>query len=605
MASTSLDLNDDAAFHALILGDGNFSFSLALARMIWPPLDGPFRNGARPALSSSPSPSTVSETSTTTTTTTATTAATHESRQRASAIARAYLGVPDHIPSESITLVTTSFDTREQLLQKYPESKDILQHLEEDSRLARHVKVLHGINAWELASHFKPAAAEAEEPSTSGPQEPFWVKGRRADGTVGFDAIAWNHPHLGTEDFRLHRFLMAHFFRSVADVLRQPRFATTDTDASDAARVPLHPGGCVVVSLVRGQETRWNLVHEAIRSDLGLTRDSPFLFEESNWDGYVVKRNKHGRSFKNEQTRKHVGTDMRSHGFRFVFGRLGGNAAAVEAAEVPAVDESRGVILKPDVAQELIAEKLAATLKLSSKKAIETPLESVPAPASEKSIPADQPSKEQPSQSGPTAESLSKPAPLKNPNISRKELRKSAVPADLKCPHCSKQLTSARAYQQHVHQVHVLKLFGDSWVPDREATIPCGAEGCTKMFTSENARWQHHVNKHSVVAAGELPPAIGGEEAGTGADLAPDEDDDGEGYGYVPCHVCGQAVARRPWGMRLHLETLKPALGLDMGCPLCPSTFIERRALFQHFKFCRLKRGHAAVAAAFGTGASN
>ena len=25
-------------------------------------------------------------------------------------------------------------------------------------------------------------------------------------------AVAWNHPHLGVEDFRLHKFLMAHFF---------------------------------------------------------------------------------------------------------------------------------------------------------------------------------------------------------------------------------------------------------------------------------------------------------------------------------------------------------------------------------------------------------
>ena len=69
-------------------------------------------------------------------------------------------------------------------------------------------------------------------------------------------------------------------------------------------------------------------------------------------------------------------------------------------------------------------------------------------------------------------------------------------------------------------------------------------------------------------------------------------DKEGEEYDYYPCGVCGQAVVRREWGMELHLETLKPAVGLDMGCPLgCGGKFIEQRALFQHYKFCRVKRG--------------
>lgn len=52
---------------------------------------------------------------------------------------------------------------------------------------------MHSVNAWELSQHFA------------------------ADGKLA--VVAWNHPHLGVEDFRLHRFLMAHFFQSVADVL--------------------------------------------------------------------------------------------------------------------------------------------------------------------------------------------------------------------------------------------------------------------------------------------------------------------------------------------------------------------------------------------------
>eukprot|EP00438_Fugacium_kawagutii_P015993 Skav236587 [mRNA] locus=scaffold529:103712:107679:+ [translate_table: standard] len=57
---------------------------------------------------------------------------------------------------------------------------------------------------------------------------------------VQWDLIAWNHPHLGTEDFRLHQFLLAHFFASVAKHLR--------------------PNGRVVLTLLEGQALRQHKV---------------------------------------------------------------------------------------------------------------------------------------------------------------------------------------------------------------------------------------------------------------------------------------------------------------------------------------------------------
>jgi hypothetical protein len=175
--------------------------------------------------------------------------------------------------------VTTSFDTAEQVLDKYPEFAGI------SKRLATHpeVTVLHGINAWQIEEQFPPGML--------------------------FDAIVWNHPHLGVEDFRLHKFLMAHFFHSAA------------------SRLTL--GGAVLVTLVQGQETRWEVVTQAGRPGTGLKLVTCEQFLDGDYPGFICKRNKNGESFKNAKSRKHVGTSMESYTYTFL--------RAASAAELPPV----------------------------------------------------------------------------------------------------------------------------------------------------------------------------------------------------------------------------------------------------------------------------
>ncbi|KAJ3301204.1 hypothetical protein HDU93_006908, partial [Gonapodya sp. JEL0774] len=160
----------------------------------------------------------------------------------------------------------------------------------------------------------------------------------------------------------------------------------------------------------------------------------------------------------------------------------------------------------------------------------------------------------------------------------------------------------------HVRGAHELKKYGTDWRPNMPRDIPCGHMGCDKVFAMEEAAWQHRINKHTSVdntelegvpdtraapptdiPSGTLPDSGQSENSTVEYSTATAGDQDGE-FAYYPCPTCGQAVVRRSWGMLLHLEQLKPVLGLDMRCPAvgCGRTFIEGRALVQHYKFCRL-----------------
>ena len=108
-----------AAARVLILGDGNFSFSLAAAKQL--------RDGG-------------------------------EAAQRV----LAFLGLPAG-DGRAVELVCTSFDTREQVLDKYPEFAQYCPQLDG----LPCVRLMHRINAWELPLQFPGAT---------------------------FDAIVWNHP---------------------------------------------------------------------------------------------------------------------------------------------------------------------------------------------------------------------------------------------------------------------------------------------------------------------------------------------------------------------------------------------------------------------------
>lgn len=461
----------------LILGDGNFSFSLAFSKEIlenkksvfeWLNID----------------TATIGKSIT-------------ENKQQTYITENNSSCAESNLPSTpktktDIQLYCTSFDSFNELVEKYHDSRDILKQLESLSKSsANHgltLQVRHEINAWELLDAFP-------------------------CGTL-FDYIIWNHPHLGEEDFKLHQFLMAHFFESACQVLD-----------------PQNPNASIRLSLVQGQETRWNVFNQAERCHLHL--DSFQVFNEQRWPGYVVKRNKHGGSFKNIHTKRHVRTEMKSGLYTF-------NRKPQKFTH----QEIKSLL------QETFGNEYDQIFSFKQ-------LDKV----------------------------LSDLTPPKKSNNICKEMRKqklASVPVDFTCKHCGKQLSNSRGYLQHVHTVHVLEKFGKDWSPNRPKCLDCPFDGCSKQFTDKEALFQHTTNKHTSISVGEELPDS--HDAKHGKSVAENND-----YDYYPCPVCGQSCIKQDWGMLLHLESLKPAVGLKMKCPLCPGVFIEQRALFQHYKFCRLK----------------
>lgn len=238
-----LDSSNTQFKRVLTVGDGNFSYSLAYAKRFV------VTHATAPASSSS----------------TPATATRH---------------------NDAVQLVATSYDSYDELVDKYPESARIVTQLRDANAL-----VLHRIDATNLRASLAIAStAASSEPSASTDESERALAGttntsiKECDdiastvATEPFDAIIFNHPHCGEENVRRHQSLLSHFYASALELLGVD--------------------GEVHLTLAAGQPERWQALERAQQAGLRLKQQIDDVDSDDAFGlAYDRKRHQNGKSF--------------------------------------------------------------------------------------------------------------------------------------------------------------------------------------------------------------------------------------------------------------------------------------------------------------------
>lgn len=178
------------------------------------------------------------------------------------AYAKRFLAPPD--PSQrsaatDIELVATSYDSYDELVEKYPESTRICTQLRELG-----ARVLHRIDATNLQVSLENAVNAKET------------------AVAPFDVIVFNHPHCGEENVKRHQSLLSHFYTSALQILNHAS----------------NPESEIHLTLAVGQPERWEAVTRGVQAGLALKQQVNDVDSHDEY-GLVYERKRHqnGKSF--------------------------------------------------------------------------------------------------------------------------------------------------------------------------------------------------------------------------------------------------------------------------------------------------------------------
>lgn len=175
-----------------------------------------------------------------------------------------------------VELTATSYDSYDELVDKYPESARICAQIRE---LGAHV--LHRVDATNLKVSLQNAVAASDQgmPSASDNKETAILKPEFQP----FDVIIFNHPHCGEENVKRHKSLLSHFYTSALEILSQ------DTNNKDSE---------IHLTLAKGQPERWEAVKRARMAGLMLKQQIDDVDSHDRYGlEYERKRHQNGKSF--------------------------------------------------------------------------------------------------------------------------------------------------------------------------------------------------------------------------------------------------------------------------------------------------------------------
>jgi 25S rRNA (uracil2634-N3)-methyltransferase len=404
-------------------------------------------------------------------------------------------------------VVATSYDSLAQLQAKYhPEIHTTL------SRLGKHgfVKVAHEVDATrDLRAQLSVLCME--------------------HGAI-FDVVIFNFPHLGVEDARMHRSMLAHMMSCVRAVLREP-------------------DGCFFLTLANAQAERWHMLEMAQRNGLVLT--DTLAFKESDWPGYNIKRHQSAKSFRNRV----------SDCSFFVFSRADWVVASSSSSSSSSESESEGSV--PRAPKSFFHSLLLAPPASASS----SPPEVNPALG-----PLEEEGKRRKTDIAPGSKKTPRPF------IATTDPFLSVQPdGSFQCLACSgKAFATDRAARTHIYSVHVLS------APSSAAEGECGE--CGRTFGGAEALRQHSMAVHG--KHGPVRPYWASASASASVPAS------ASGGGECECDVCGlpfpspellrehERHSARGFAPRDRVE--------ECTCPGCSRGFTDERALLQHLNHCPL-----------------
>ena len=156
-------------------------------------------------------------------------------------------------------ITSTSYDSRNELEQKYQDIKSILKKICSYDR----VLIMHNIDASKSLSD---QLSSVENDSNDS------IEAR--DFT--YDHIIFNFPHLGIEDAMRHSCLLAHFLDSVKSIINE--------------------SSIVYITLTKRQCDRWKLNEMSTRNNFIVSQEVSFI--AAAWPNYESKRHHRGQSFR-------------------------------------------------------------------------------------------------------------------------------------------------------------------------------------------------------------------------------------------------------------------------------------------------------------------